>query len=124
MTGRILAGSNIVEVRQGDSFNIKLKFNAKNKQIDLSAMTITMQVRQKNDDALVFQKQAEKVDEAIGVYLLRLSPAETSAPVGNYKTDIQVVFANGDTNTIFPADVNKVGIFRITPQVTKGGKYE
>lgn len=119
MTGRILAGSNIVEVRQGDSFNIKLKFNAKNKQIDLSAMTITMQVRQKNDDALVFQKQAEKVDEAIGFYLLRLSPAETSAPVGNYKTDIQVVFANGDTNTIFPADVNKVGIFRITPQVTK-----
>lgn len=119
MTGRIIANSSVIEVRQGDSFKIKLKLAAKNKQIDLSGLKIVMQVRQQNDDALVFQKQAETVDEAAGVYMLRLSPAETSAPVGNYKTDIQLELPDGGVNTIFPADVNKIGVFRITPQVTK-----
>ena len=35
MTGRIIANSSVIEVRQGDSFKIKLKLAAKNKQIDL-----------------------------------------------------------------------------------------
>ena len=45
--------------------------------------------------------------------------AALRAPVGNYKTDIQLELPDGGVNTIFPADVNKIGVFRITPQVTK-----
>lgn len=119
MTGRILANVNVIEVRQGDTFNIKLKFNPQNKKINLQNLKIAMQVRQTADDALVFEKQAEVVDSLAAVYLLRLSPAETSIPVGNYKTDIQVIFANSDVNTVFPQDVAKIGTFRVTNQVTK-----
>lgn len=119
MTGRILPGADIIEVRQGDSFNIKLRFKAKNKALDLSALKVIMQVRKTENEALVFEKEAEAVEAAQGIYLLRLTPTETSAPVGNYKTDIQVMFANGEINTIFPQSVAKVGVFRLTPQVTK-----
>lgn len=119
MTGRILPGSDIIEVRQGDSFNIKLRFKAKNKALDLSALKVIMQVRKNENDSLVFEKEAEAVEAAHGIYLLRLTPAETSAPAGNYKTDIQVMFANGEVNTIFPQSVAKIGVFRLTPQVTK-----
>lgn len=119
MTGRILPGADIIEVRQGDSFNIKLRFKAKNKALDLSALKVIMQVRENENDSLVFEKEAEAVEAAQGIYLLRLTPAETSAPAGNYKTDIQVMFANGEVNTIFPQSVAKIGVFRLTPQVTK-----
>lgn len=119
MTGRILPGADIIEVRQGDSFNIKLRFKAKNKALDLSALKVIMQVRKNENDSLVFEKEAEAVEAAQGIYLLRLTPAETSAPAGNYKTDIQVMFANGEVNTIFPQSVAKIGVFRLTSQVTK-----
>lgn len=119
MTGRILPGADIIEVRQGDSFNIKLRFKAKNKALNLSALKVIMQVRKNENDSLVFEKEAEAVEAAQGIYLLRLTPAETSAPAGNYKTDIQVMFANGEVNTIFPQNVAKIGVFRLTPQVTK-----
>ena len=119
MTGRILPGADIIEVRQGDSFNIKLRFKAKNKALDLSALKVIMQVRKNENDSLDFEKEAEAVEAAQGIYLLRLTPAETSAPAGNYKTDIQVMFANGEVNTIFPQSVAKIGVFRLTPQVTK-----
>ena len=119
MTGRILPNADIIEVRQGDSFNIKLRFKAKNKALDVSKLKVLMQVRKTENDSLVFEKEAESVEAAQGIYLLRLTPVETSAPVGSYKTDIQVTFANGETNTIFPQSVAKVGVFRLTPQVTK-----
>ena len=64
MTGRILPNADIIEVRQGDSFNIKLRFKAKNKALDVSKLKVLMQVRKTENDSLVFEKEAEAVEAA------------------------------------------------------------
>ena len=118
MTGRILPYANIIEVRQGDSFTIKLKIHKGEKDFDLTGAKVNMQVRNIENNDLKFDLAAEPIDIQKGEFALLLSPVETSIDVGSYKTDIQLSTADGQINTIFPADVNKVAIFRITEQVT------
>ena len=118
MTGRILQNSNVIEVRQGDSFTIRLQFKKGGNPIDLTGSIITMQVR-KSDDTIVINKFAEAVDVSVGKFVISLTPYETDVPVGDYDTDIQIQMPDGSINTIFPADVNKVGVFRVTEQVTR-----
>lgn len=118
MTGRILQNSNVIEVRQGDSFTIRLQFKKACKDMDLTGSKVTMQVR---DEAgsIIMDKLATEVDLAAGKVALILTPDDTDVPVGEYKADIQLYMPDGSINTIFPADVNKVGIFRVTEQVTR-----
>ena len=55
MTGRIV--NNLIEVRQGDSFNIILHFrNSQGAKIDLENSKFEMQVRD-NEDQLIFSKE-------------------------------------------------------------------
>ncbi len=119
MTGRIIAGNNLIEVRQGDSFIIRLNFKKMSSEIDLSAAEISMQVRQKNDNSLVFELKAQPVDSQKGIFAFILSPEQTGVDVGDYKTDMQLKTADGSVNTFFPANVNQIGIFRVTEQVTR-----
>jgi len=44
---------------------------------------------------------------------------QTKINVGDYNTDIQVTLQDGSVNTIFPSNVNQIGVFRVTEQVTK-----
>lgn len=118
MTGRILPYANIIEVRQGDSFVIKLKIHKGVKDFDLTDAKVNMQVRNIEDNALKFDLTAEPIDAQKGEFALLISPTESNIDVGSYKTDIQLSTSDGQINTIFPADVNKVAIFRITEQVT------
>ena len=118
MTGRILQNSNVIEVRQGDSFTIRLQFRKGGNVIDLTDSRITMQVRDEAGDVLL-DKLATEVDLANGKVALILTPSDTSIAVGDYDTDIQIQMPDGSINTIFPADVNKVGVFRVTEQVTR-----
>lgn len=118
MTGRILQNSNVIEVRQGDSFTIRLQFKKGCEVIDLTSSRVTMQVRNEAGDVLL-DKLATEVDLANGKVALILTPSDTSFEVGDYNTDIQIEMPDGSINTIFPADVNRVGIFRITEQVTR-----
>lgn len=119
MTGRILPNGNIIEVRQGDSFTIRLKITKNNSQIDLSDSVVKMQIRNFDDNSIKSELYATPIDITNGMFALILTPTTTSLEVGNYKTDIQLTTKDGAINTIFPADVNKIGVLRITEQVTR-----
>lgn len=117
MTGRITG--NLIEVRQGDSFIIYVDVKNRCKPVDLTDANLMMQVRDKNDN-IVFQANGEAVDILNGKMALIITPEMTSAELGDYETDIQLATADGSINTIFPENVNAVGVFRITKQVTRG----
>lgn len=119
MTGRILQNGNIIEVRQGDSFTIRIAMKKNNQAIDLTGAKVNMQVRDAKDDRLMFDLLATEIDVRAGLVALIITPDMSKIDVGDYKTDIQVSFPDGSINTIFPADINKLGIFRVTEQVTR-----
>lgn len=117
MSGMILP--NLIAVRQGDSFDVVLKFvNEQGQKIDLTDSVFEMQVREIDSDNLVFTKKGE-VTASEAVASFALTPAETKYDPADYKVDIQWTDKDGRVNTVFPMDVNKVGVFRITEQVTK-----
>lgn len=117
MSGIILP--NLIVVRQGDSFDIVLRFtNQQGQRIDLMDSVFEMQVRETSSDNLVFKKNGE-VTTSEAMVNFPLMPTETKYEPGDYKVDIQWTDKHGKVNTIFPMDVNKIGVFRITEQVTK-----
>lgn len=118
MTGRVY--NNVIEVRQGDSFEINVAVNNKCQPVDLTGATILMQVKQKDSGDLMFEVSGTAVDVEHGKMMLYISPTDSAIPVGDYVTDIQVTTADGHVNTVFPANVNQVATFRVTPQVTEG----
>ena len=117
MAGRIF--NNIIEVRQGDSFAINLAINDKCQPLDLTGATVLMQVREKDNNNLVFEVSGTAVDALNGKVALLITPEHTANAVGDYVCDIQIATSGGDVHTIYPADVNKVATFRITGQVTQ-----
>lgn len=119
MTGRILQNGNVIEVRQGDSFTIRIAMKKNDQAINLTGAKVNMQVRGFNDDSLKFDLLATEIDVQAGLVALIITPEMSKIDPGDYKTDIQVSFPDGSINTIFPADVNKIGIFRVTEQVTR-----
>ena len=119
MSGRILQNSNLIEVRQGDSFTIRLQLKKKHEALDLTGSRVNMQVRNMQDDTLLFDKLATEVDILAGKVAIVLTPTDTNISVGDYKTDIQITFPDGSVNTIFPADVNRIAVFRVPEQVTR-----
>lgn len=119
MTGRILQNSNVIEVRQGDSFTIKIKINKNGGDMDLTGSEINMSVRRTDDNSEMFKLLATTIDIENGLFALVLTPSHTSIEAGDYKTDIQLETPDGSINTIYPADVNKTAVFRVTPQVTE-----
>lgn len=118
MTGRIV--NNLIEVRQGDSYPINVCVKKCCEPVDLSKATLLMHVRD-TDGNLMFAVNGTEVDVKTGKMVLLLTPQETNIPVGDYVTDIQLTTADGSVNTIFPANVNQIATFRVTPQVTKEG---
>lgn len=119
MTGRIIQNSNIIEVRQGDSFTIRLRFAKKCDAMDLAGATIKMQVRSMDNDSLLWSVTAQPIEAEKGIFALCLTPTETNIEPGDYKTDIQLELPDGSVHTFFPDNVNKLGVFRLTEQVTK-----
>ena len=118
MTGTVQ--NNIITVRKGDSFALNVQIKNGCKPINLTGATLLMQVREKDSNNLVFYVEGTPVDAANGKMALLITPSMTlSVAVGDYVTDIQLTGADGSVNTIFPPDVNKIGIFRITAQVTE-----
>lgn len=117
MTGTVQ--NNIITVRQGDSFALNLEIKNGCTPVDLTGATLLMQVREKDGGALVFEVSGTAVDALKGKMALLITPEMTAtAALGDYVTDIQLTGADGSVNTIFPSDVNKIGTFRITAQVS------
>ena len=116
MSGKI--SNNIITVRQGDSFTLNLQINDEHGLVDLSDSELIMQVRG-NNDVLVFEVLGTPVDLEHGKTAIILTPLQTNIAVGQYKCDIQLTTKDGSVNTIFPADVNQIGVFSVTEQVTR-----
>jgi hypothetical protein len=117
MTGRVI--NNLIEVRQGDSFPLNLHIKRRCKPVNLTGASVLMQVRDSGGN-VIFSVTDTPVDVLNGRTMLNITPTMTSAPVGDYVTDIQLTESDGSVNTIFPANVNAIGTFRITEQVTRG----
>ena len=109
--------NNLITVRQGDSFALNFEIKNKCKPADLTGATMLMQVRNA-DNRIMFSVEGTAVDVKNGKIALLLTPSETNIPVGDYVTDIQLTGADGSVNTIWPVNVNQIGTFRITEQVT------
>lgn len=116
MTGYVQ--NNIIAVRQGDSFAINFDLKDKCKPVDLTGATMLMQVRDDSGN-LMFSVSGTPVDAVNGKMAILLTPLQTKINVGDYNTDIQVTLQDGSVNTIFPSNVNQIGVFRVTEQVTK-----
>ncbi len=118
MTGYVTR--NGIVVRQGDSFDIVLQFrNAQGKPVNIEDWSIKMSVCEQSQGKEKFSKTGEVIDAASGKARIELKPTDTSLTAGDYVTDIQVTTDQGDVHTIFPQDINQVGVFRITEQVTR-----
>lgn len=116
MAGRVL--NNLIEVRQGDSFDMPIHLTSEGKDLDISGFVFKMQIRNEEGN-IILSKTGEIADALRGRACMNLNSKDTSIPTGDYLTDIQVTFANGQVHTIFPQNTNTVAIFRITEQVTK-----
>jgi hypothetical protein len=116
MSGKIQ--NNIITVRQGDSFALNLQINDENGPVDLSGAELSMQVRN-SDDLLMFEVQGTTVSSEEGKMVILLTPGQTNIAVGEYKCDIQLLGSDGSVNTIFPANINQIGAFIVTEQVTR-----
>lgn len=117
MTGRVF--NNVIEVRQGDSYALNIQVGTCCKPINLTGATMLMQVREKGSDNLVFEVSGTPVDVVNGKMVLLFTPLETNIPVGDYNCDVQITMPDGSVNTVFPANINQIGVFRITAQVTQ-----
>lgn len=112
----------MIMVRRGDSFDIVLQLrhdNATgNPPMDLTDCEVKMTVKTQSDRVL-FSKIGEIFEPLTGRARIKLTSEETNAEVGDYRTDIQLRLKTGDVHTIYPGDVNKTAVFRITREVTE-----
>lgn len=115
MSGKIK--NNLIEVRQGDSFVITLRVFSNDKTLNLADSVVRMQVRD-SENKLMFEILGDMIDKEKGLIVLSVSPQNSNIKEGDYKCDIQLETTDGSVNTVFPTNVNQIGVFRITPQVT------
>lgn len=110
---------NKIVVRKGDSFDVVMQFRHGELQpMDLSQCFLTMSVRRQNGE-LLFTKIGEIIEVLSGKVRLKLLPKDTDIDPGVYKTDIQLTLKNGDVHTVFPQEINQVGAFIVTEEVTE-----
>ena len=106
MVGTI--SSFMITVRKGDSFDIVFQMKADGVKMNV-----------KDGDFLKFTKKGEMFEPENGKFRIKLTPKETNLAVGEYKTDVQIKLKNGDIHTIYPEDVNRVAVFKVTADVTE-----
>lgn len=116
MAGRILP--NLIEIRQGDSFDMPIHLKSGGKDLNIAEFVFKMQVRD-SEGKIVITKLGEIADAERGRACLSLTPKDTDISPGDYQTDIQVTFSNGQVHTLFPQNPGAVAVFRITEQVTQ-----
>lgn len=118
MSGKIIVPANVIEVRQGDTFNIDFHLKKDCKDYDLTGTDIFMTVRNKSDKSLIFTKYAEGIDILHGKMLLAIYPSDTeNLALGDYDCIIRAHLPNGEIHTLFPDNPNKIATFRVTKQV-------
>lgn len=119
MVGRIMP--QFIEVRQGDSFTVPLQFKGKDGFLDISGAELKMQVRNREDNKVLVTKLGGIDDAVKGKAHIAILPSDTKnlSVGGDYVTDIQITFANGEVHTVYPGDVSKVAAFIVSRNVTE-----
>ena len=119
MVGKIMP--QMIEVRQGDSFTILLQFQTDGGVLDITGAELKMQVRNREDNKVLITKNGIIDDAVKGKAHIAIVPADTKnlTAGGDYITDIQASFANGEIHTVYPADVSKVASFVVSQNVTE-----
>lgn len=110
--------NNLITVRQGDSFTINIEVKNGCKPLNLTGASLLMQVKDSGGNAVISVSGTD-VDVAKGKMALILTSNMTNVALGDYGTDIQLTMSDGSVNTIWPQNVNQIGIFRITQQITE-----
>ena len=119
MVGKITP--NYITVRQGDSFTILLQFKDGKNFINIDNAILKMYVKNKADLKNVLIKQGIIDDALNGKAHISIMPEDTLRlkTTDEYITDIQIIFANGETHTIYPQNINSVASFVISQHVTE-----
>ncbi len=115
-----------IVITQGDTLNIPLKF-AYNRTdgvkvpINLEHSVLRMQVRASADAQPVIKKEVHThVDAANGRTVMQLTAEDTNIPVGDYYTDMEIQFIDGQKFTFYPVKTGCQAYFRVVEQFTKG----
>ena len=105
---------NGILVRQGDSFDITMHFKKKDgSDMDISNAQIILSVKDGSGSA-VFLIEGDVTNGAQGKAVIKITPAYSAIEVGEYEANIKVIFANGDVHTIFPQDLSRNAMFKIS----------
>ena len=119
MVGKIMP--NYITVRQGDSFTILLQFKDDKNFTNINNSVLKMYVKNKMSNKNVLVKHGTIDDAENGKAHISIVPEDTLklSPADEYITDIQITFANGETHTIYPQNINTVASFIISQHVTE-----
>lgn len=114
MSGNIIEQANIIEVRQGDSFDIFIHLIKDNKSINLSESTISLTVYNNIGNSIVLQRDSVGVDMENGKVCIEIYPSDTEKMLaGDYPCTIRALLENGRVHTFFPSGVSRKGTFRV-----------
>ena len=119
MVGKIMP--NYITVRQGDNFTILLQFKDDKNFININDAVLKMYVKNKANNKNVLVKHGAIDDGENGKAHISIIPEDTLklSLSDEYITDIQITFANGETHTIYPQNINMVASFIISQHVTE-----
>lgn len=95
-------------VTQGDSLPIVLDFHQ-----DIEDALIRMQVRDETGTVRINKEVREHLNPRHGHSLVKLTPEDTSLPIGKYVVDMTITFNEGTHYTFYPARVGETAFFHI-----------
>ena len=117
MSGGIIEQSNIIEVRQGDSFDIFIHLQKNGQNINLSDAVVSLTVYDFIGSGVILKKDAVGVDLKNGKVCLEICPEDTEKMLeGDYSCTIKVHMENGRVHTFFPQGISRRGTFRVIPK--------
>lgn len=115
MTGMMTP--NGILVRQGDSFDIAMRFKHKDgTPLDISGSQVCLDVKD-DEDNIILHINGDITDATNGYVVIKITPQHSNLNVGTYEANIKITFANGDVHTVFPQDLSQNAVFQISEGV-------
>ncbi len=102
----------VVEHTQGDTYEQKITFKAKENAINLENCVVKFSVRKKPEMPLILEKELEILDMS-GECFLEVSADDMNLELGDYYFDIQITWDDGKILTPVKWKI------KITYQITK-----
>lgn len=99
-----------ISIARGDTLSLSGSISQENGAVvDISASSVTMTIKSREDNSIIIQKTAIITDGPNGEYEITISGADwEGVPSGNYKYDIQITESNSVINTLFMGTFNAI----------------